>query len=87
MVIERGNKFTLMLADDEKRMLEWLAEASGFDASNYLRGLIRREYGAGNAEGRGERVPSPRTAKGPTRRHHDPRQSPRPVAIGAKAKR
>jgi len=46
MVLERGNKFTLMLSDEEKKMLDSLAEAQGFDSSNYLRGLIRREAAA-----------------------------------------
>jgi len=51
---ERDNKFTLMLSDEEKRMLESLAETKGLTASDYLRTAIRENYIVGRYE-QGER--------------------------------
>ena len=80
MVLERGNKFTLMLSDEEKQMLESLAEANGFDSSNYLRGLIRRE-----ASAHAEPFPTRAKRKVPyTVRHRDPAMAPKRVVYPTK---
>jgi hypothetical protein len=41
---ERTAVVTVRLSDDEKAMLERLAEVDGFSASDVLRQLLRREY-------------------------------------------
>jgi hypothetical protein len=41
MAIERTNSFHLLLSDDELKLLKFLAERDGLNASDYLRMLLR----------------------------------------------
>ena len=58
----RDQKFQLRLAEDERRMLEAIAERDGLSAADIVRQLVRREYAAGfGAERTGpKRKPKPR---------------------------
>jgi hypothetical protein len=42
--IKRDQLFQLRVSDDEKRMLETLADREGLTASDKVRQMIRREY-------------------------------------------
>ena len=44
MAPDRQNQFKILLSDEERRMLDELAENSGVTASDYLRLYIRREH-------------------------------------------
>jgi hypothetical protein len=41
----RENKFTMVMTDDEKRMLEALAQADDRSAAAWIRGAIKAAYG------------------------------------------
>jgi DNA-binding GntR family transcriptional regulator len=43
---QRDQKFQIRVTDEERRMLEALAERDGLSASDVVRQLIRREYAA-----------------------------------------
>jgi hypothetical protein len=44
MVIERNRRLSMLVSDDEWRMLQALADANGVTASDYVRQFIRREH-------------------------------------------
>lgn len=60
MVVDRGRRLSIRIADEERVMLEALADRDGISASDFVRMFIRRAY----AEAFGDKPPK---VKGSTR--------------------
>jgi predicted transcriptional regulator len=43
-LVRRGNVFQIRVSDEERRMLQVIAEEEGLSASDILRQFIRREW-------------------------------------------
>jgi hypothetical protein len=66
MAPDRPNQFKILLSDEERTMLDALAESSGVTASDYLRIVIRREHEQLGTVKTGF-GPGPKRAASPTR--------------------
>jgi hypothetical protein len=57
---QRDNMFHVRMSDDERTMLEAVADREGLSASDKVRQLIRREYAAVFGEAPSPKRPKPK---------------------------